>query len=176
MQVYCPEVVDTLLRSEQFAGENITVILTDARKLPKNTQADCSGNQVLGALVKQLRKTYPKATLNIKNNLNAQQPISGKYIKIMLEAYQFGIEKDFAASINPKYYAPESFKDIPEDSYTAGTILAFEIKTDEKPFHFVASQFHRFALEINESTSKKALRESFTKALNDFVLFIDKNQ
>lgn len=173
LQVYCPEITDTLLRTDKFAGENITIILTDVRNLPKNTKAECSSENVLEAVFQQLQQTYPKAIFTKDNALYAQQNIPGKYIKIAVAAYHAGSEKDFKSAIIPKYYSSDTFKDIPEDTFTAGTVLAFEIKTTDKPYLLVASQFGRQVNEFDHTTSKKALTFSFNKVFNEFVRFID---
>ncbi len=153
--VYCPKIK---AENQINIEGDLFIVYRDSRTYEKKLKEKCSKEEIFAAFTSYIKTTYPKVKITVlEGNQFTEKPIKGQItFKIDFKRYD--------ATFYSGMYV----------SYTKILVKIFDFRKKEKILEYElngkASQFN----VGGHSSGKKASRNSFNRAISEFILIVEK--
>jgi len=174
LYVWCPNDLEMVPRMEILKSDTLKVAFFDARILNKKSKIECSSDALQNSILIEIKKAYPNAIIINDNNIYHKKQSKDNFLKIGISAYHagFGVEVTSGIGVVSGSISPLIF---PKGMWNASTILYLQLSNEgsgkEKVIEKVSSRNNT----LGYKSARSALNETYLRALQDMLFFIDSN-
>ena len=166
---WCPVDQEIKANHTLLDRDTVNLVLLDCRPLPEKNLLNCDFSEFATSLALMIRKAYPETTINLLEDSSYYHHPNRGYITMQLSIYAYHAWFDPSIYISP----------YPRGVWSGITIFAIILldnrgdKTDK--FEENISQTKSEPNLWGHKTAKSCLKKSYMQAINELLLFIEKN-
>ena len=178
LYVWLPETAAFVQHPLFEASDTVDIIVFDGRNIPPKSKVECTSEEFINNLVKDIQHTYEGATFNVLPAVKYFKESENGHItiKIGIAAYQAGFGSDVDVAIG-SVGGSFSYGISPKGRWNG--ITSFLVKVSDKRNGNIEEKEKEVVAQIDKSnvfgykTAKQCLNESYTKAFSQLVFFVD---
>lgn len=178
LYVWLPDTEDFVQHPLFEATDTVDIVIFDGRNIPSKSKVECSSEDFITYLVKDIQYIYEGATFNVLPAAKYFKDTEDGHvtIKVGIAAYQagFGADVDIAiGSVGGNF----SYSVSPKGRWNG--ITSFLVKVTDKRNGNTEEKEKEVVSQVDKSnmfgykTAKQCLNESYTKAISQLVFFVD---
>lgn len=178
LYVWAPETEDFVQHPLFEASDTVDIIVFDGRNFPSKSKVECTSEEFVDCLIKDIQHTYEGATFNVLPTAKYFKETGNGHItiKIGIAAYQAGFGADVDVAIG-SVGGSFSYGISPKGRWNG--ITSFLVKVSDKRNGDAIEKEKEVISQIDKSntfgykTAKQCLNESYIKAFSQLVFFVD---